>query len=129
MNCGSGRLAGFALGLLVIMSLAPVSAAPAAGLGPETAVGARVVVLLRAIRRGEGTFGHWCAVERESDAAPLANVFTLRDVRPAARLPSMSGDACDTAEVKACGGSAWRAKSCLPAARSRPRAPQGPSIA
>jgi hypothetical protein len=39
MNCGSGRLAGFALGLLVIMSLAPVSAAPAAGLGPETAVG------------------------------------------------------------------------------------------
>jgi hypothetical protein len=38
MNC-SGRLAGFALGLLVTMSVAPVSAAPAAGLGPETAVG------------------------------------------------------------------------------------------
>ena len=39
MTCGSGRLAGFALGLLVTMSVAPVSAAPAAGLGPETAVG------------------------------------------------------------------------------------------
>jgi hypothetical protein len=39
MNCGSGRLAGFALGLLAIMSLAPASAAPAAGLGPEIAVG------------------------------------------------------------------------------------------
>jgi probable biosynthetic protein (TIGR04099 family) len=52
--------------------------------------GDRVVVLLRAIRRGEGTIGHWCAVERESDAAPLANIFTLRDVRPVARLPSMS---------------------------------------
>jgi len=39
MNCGSERLAGFALGLLAIISLAPVSAAPVAGLGPETAVG------------------------------------------------------------------------------------------
>src|SRR5271167_4668626 len=39
MNCGSGRLAGFALVLLALMSLKPASAAPAAGLGPETAVG------------------------------------------------------------------------------------------
>ena len=39
MNYGSGRLAGFALGLLAIMSLVPASAAPAAGLGPEIAVG------------------------------------------------------------------------------------------
>jgi hypothetical protein len=39
MNCGGGRLAGLGLGLLVLMSLAPASAAPAAALGPETAVG------------------------------------------------------------------------------------------
>jgi hypothetical protein len=42
MNCGSGGLAGFALGLLAIMSLAPAFAAPAAGLGPEIAVGEAV---------------------------------------------------------------------------------------
>jgi hypothetical protein len=39
MICGSGRLAGFALVLLALISQAPASAAPAAGLGPETAVG------------------------------------------------------------------------------------------
>jgi probable biosynthetic protein (TIGR04099 family) len=40
--------------------------------------GDRVAVLLRAVRRGKATIGHWCAIERESDAAPLADVFTLR---------------------------------------------------
>ena len=39
MNCDNGHLAGFALGFLLTMFLAPLSAAPAAGLGPETAVG------------------------------------------------------------------------------------------
>jgi probable biosynthetic protein (TIGR04099 family) len=42
--------------------------------------GDRVAVLLRAVRRGEATIGHWCAIQRESDAAPLADVFTLREV-------------------------------------------------
>jgi probable biosynthetic protein (TIGR04099 family) len=42
--------------------------------------GDRVAVLLRAVRRGSGTIGHWCAIERENDGAPLADVFTLRDV-------------------------------------------------
>jgi len=36
------------------------------------------------VRRGDGTgdhiLGHWCRVERESDAAPLADVFTVRQV-------------------------------------------------
>jgi probable biosynthetic protein (TIGR04099 family) len=42
--------------------------------------GDRLAVLLRAVRRGRGAIGHWCAIEREGDAAPLADVFTLRDV-------------------------------------------------
>jgi probable biosynthetic protein (TIGR04099 family) len=42
--------------------------------------GDRVAILLRAVRRGQGTIGHWCAIERESDGAPLANIFTLRNV-------------------------------------------------
>jgi probable biosynthetic protein (TIGR04099 family) len=42
--------------------------------------GERVVVLLRAVRHGESTIDHWCAVERESDAAPLADIFTQRDI-------------------------------------------------
>jgi probable biosynthetic protein (TIGR04099 family) len=40
--------------------------------------GDRVAIVLRALRRGEGAIGHWCLIERESDAAPLADVFTLR---------------------------------------------------
>src|SRR5216683_3435732 len=41
MNCDSGRRAGLlsALVLLALMSQAPAAAAPAAALGPETAVG------------------------------------------------------------------------------------------
>jgi probable biosynthetic protein (TIGR04099 family) len=42
--------------------------------------GDRVVVLLRAVRHREGAIDHWCAVVRESDASPLASVFTLRYV-------------------------------------------------
>ena len=41
--------------------------------------GDRVVILLRAVRRQQGTIDHWCTVERDSDAAPLADIFTLRD--------------------------------------------------
>lgn len=46
--------------------------------------GERVAVVLRAVRRGDGegtsapVIGHWCRVEREDDAAPLADVFTQR---------------------------------------------------
>jgi probable biosynthetic protein (TIGR04099 family) len=43
--------------------------------------GERIAVVLRAIRRQEGgcdQLGHWCRIEREHDAAPLADVFTLR---------------------------------------------------
>lgn len=43
--------------------------------------GQRVAVVLRAVRRGDGSCncrpGHWCDVERDTDAAPLADVFTL----------------------------------------------------
>jgi probable biosynthetic protein (TIGR04099 family) len=41
--------------------------------------GERVAVVLRAARRHQGAMAHWCRVEREADATPLADVFTLRD--------------------------------------------------
>jgi probable biosynthetic protein (TIGR04099 family) len=40
--------------------------------------GESVAVVLRAMR-GAGADAHWCRVERANDAAPLADVFTLRD--------------------------------------------------
>jgi probable biosynthetic protein (TIGR04099 family) len=40
--------------------------------------GDRVVVTLRARRNGAQGVDHWCRLERESDAAPIADVFTLR---------------------------------------------------
>jgi probable biosynthetic protein (TIGR04099 family) len=40
--------------------------------------GDRVVVVLCGVRRCGSELGHWCRVERESDAAPLADVFTVR---------------------------------------------------
>jgi probable biosynthetic protein (TIGR04099 family) len=40
--------------------------------------GDRVAVVLRAVGRGEGGFRHWCHVARKNDAAPLADIFTLR---------------------------------------------------
>jgi probable biosynthetic protein (TIGR04099 family) len=40
--------------------------------------GDRVVVVLRAVRRGDSELGHWCRIERESDSSPLADVFTMR---------------------------------------------------
>jgi probable biosynthetic protein (TIGR04098 family) len=40
--------------------------------------GDRVVVVLRAARRGDSELGHWCRIERESDSSPLADVFTMR---------------------------------------------------
>jgi hypothetical protein len=42
--------------------------------------GDRVAIVLRAVRRGAGTLGHWCSLAREDDAAPLADIFTLRHV-------------------------------------------------
>ena len=42
--------------------------------------GDRVAIVLRAVRRDAGTLGHWCRIEREGDAAPLADVFTVRHV-------------------------------------------------
>jgi probable biosynthetic protein (TIGR04098 family) len=42
--------------------------------------GDRVAVVLRGVRRGEGRLAHWCRIAREDDAAPLADVFTLRHV-------------------------------------------------
>jgi probable biosynthetic protein (TIGR04099 family) len=42
--------------------------------------GDRVAVVLRAQRRRDGVICHWCAIEREADAAPLADVFTVRCV-------------------------------------------------
>jgi probable biosynthetic protein (TIGR04099 family) len=42
--------------------------------------GDRVAIVLRALRRDESMIGHWCLIGRESDAAPLADVFTLRNV-------------------------------------------------
>jgi probable biosynthetic protein (TIGR04099 family) len=42
--------------------------------------GDRVAIVLRAVRRGAGTLGHWCSIAREDDAAPLADIFTLRHV-------------------------------------------------
>jgi probable biosynthetic protein (TIGR04099 family) len=42
--------------------------------------GDRVAIVLRAVRRGAGTLGHWCGIAREGDAAPLADIFTLRHV-------------------------------------------------
>jgi probable biosynthetic protein (TIGR04099 family) len=42
--------------------------------------GDRVAIVLRAVRRGAGTLGHWCSIAREDDAAPLADIFTLRGV-------------------------------------------------
>jgi hypothetical protein len=38
----------------------------------------RVAVVLSAVRRSDGRLGHWCRVERETDAAPLADVFAVR---------------------------------------------------
>ena len=49
--------------------------------------GERVAVVLRAVRRSDNTgdriLAHWCRVERENDAAPLADIFTVchQDVR------------------------------------------------
>jgi probable biosynthetic protein (TIGR04098 family) len=43
-------------------------------------VGERVAVVLRAARREPAAIGHWCLIERESDAEPLADIFTLRKV-------------------------------------------------
>jgi probable biosynthetic protein (TIGR04099 family) len=40
--------------------------------------GDRVAIVLRPVRHGDGRLGHWCRVERENDAAPLADVFTVR---------------------------------------------------
>jgi probable biosynthetic protein (TIGR04099 family) len=40
--------------------------------------GDRVVVGLRGRRRDAVGVDHWCRLERESDAAPIADVFTLR---------------------------------------------------
>jgi probable biosynthetic protein (TIGR04099 family) len=40
--------------------------------------GDRVAVVLCAVGRGDRSLGHWCRVERKSDAAPLADVFTVR---------------------------------------------------
>jgi probable biosynthetic protein (TIGR04099 family) len=40
--------------------------------------GDRVVVVLRGCRCDAGGVDHWCRVERESDAMPIADVFTLR---------------------------------------------------
>src|SRR5271169_5901409 len=42
--------------------------------------GDRVAVVLRGVRRGEGLLTHWCRIAREGDAAPLADVFTVRQV-------------------------------------------------
>jgi probable biosynthetic protein (TIGR04099 family) len=38
----------------------------------------RVAIVLRAVHREDGRLRHWCHVEREADAAPLADIFTLR---------------------------------------------------
>ena len=38
----------------------------------------RVAIVLRAVHRQDGRLSHWCHVEREADAAPLADIFTLR---------------------------------------------------
>jgi probable biosynthetic protein (TIGR04098 family) len=38
----------------------------------------RVAIVLRAVHREDGRLGHWCHVEREADAAQLADIFTLR---------------------------------------------------
>jgi hypothetical protein len=40
--------------------------------------GDRVAIVLGAVRRGAGLLGHWSRIVREGDAAPLADVFTLR---------------------------------------------------
>jgi probable biosynthetic protein (TIGR04099 family) len=43
--------------------------------------GDRVVVMLRDVHReavDDNVLAHWCSIEREADAAPLADVFTLR---------------------------------------------------
>jgi probable biosynthetic protein (TIGR04099 family) len=40
--------------------------------------GDRVAVVLCAVGRGDRSLDHWCRVERKSDAAPLADVFTVR---------------------------------------------------
>jgi probable biosynthetic protein (TIGR04099 family) len=40
--------------------------------------GDRIVVVLRGCRCDAGGVDHWCRVERESDAMPIADVFTLR---------------------------------------------------
>jgi probable biosynthetic protein (TIGR04099 family) len=40
--------------------------------------GDRVAVVVRAHRRDAGGVDHWCRLERESDAMPIADVFTLR---------------------------------------------------
>jgi probable biosynthetic protein (TIGR04099 family) len=40
--------------------------------------GDRVVVVLHGRRHDAGGVDHWCRIERESDAMPIADVFTLR---------------------------------------------------
>jgi probable biosynthetic protein (TIGR04099 family) len=40
--------------------------------------GDRVAVVLRGCLRGAGGVDHWCRLERDSDAMPIADVFTLR---------------------------------------------------
>lgn len=40
--------------------------------------GDRVAVVLRAKRRSDGAISHWYAIEREADAAPLADIFSVR---------------------------------------------------
>jgi probable biosynthetic protein (TIGR04099 family) len=40
--------------------------------------GDRVAIVLRGWRRDMRGVDHWCRLERESDAAPIADVFTLR---------------------------------------------------
>jgi probable biosynthetic protein (TIGR04099 family) len=43
--------------------------------------GDRVAVVLLGSRLNDTSLAHWCRIERETDAAPLADIFTLRAVR------------------------------------------------
>ncbi|WP_049768145.1 Pnap_2097 family protein [Methylocella silvestris] len=40
--------------------------------------GDKIVVMLSAIRQGEGTLAHWSQITRDSDGAHLADIFTLK---------------------------------------------------
>jgi probable biosynthetic protein (TIGR04099 family) len=44
--------------------------------------GDRVAIVLRGRRRDAAGVDHWCRLERESDAAPIADVFTVRQFSP-----------------------------------------------